>query len=354
VDSRWFINDGGNATADTFLIRRARPIIEGTFYKKFEFRIMPDFAPASVTLEEAYSNYKARPEFQVQIGKFKAPVGLERLQSATAISFAERGFPTGLVPNRDLGVQIHGSVANSTLDYAVGLFNGTADGGSLVTDTDSGKDVAVRLFTHPLWNKTNSWARGFGVGAAATYGNHKGAPRPYVTPGQQSFFTWAAGVENDGGVWRFSPQAYYYKGPFGILGEYVISSQEVKLGVQNETIRNEAWQLLATWVITGEDASYRGVTPRHPFDLSSGHFGALELAARYGELHIDDNAFPVYANPNGRASRARTAGVGLNWYLNANVKLATDYAYTTFSGGDDGPISGQPEHIVFNRVQVSF
>ena len=37
-------------------------------------------------------------------GKFKVPVGLERLESATDIRFIERGFPTSLVPNRDLGV----------------------------------------------------------------------------------------------------------------------------------------------------------------------------------------------------------------------------------------------------------
>lgn len=354
ADSRWFIHDDGNATADTFLIRRARPIFEGTFFKKFEFRIMPDLAPSSVTLEDAYINYKIRPELQIQAGKFKAPVGLERLQSATSLSFAERGFPTGLLPNRDLGVQVHGSLVKSTIDYAVGAFNGTADGGSLVTDTDSGKDVAVRLFSHPFRNQSNSWARGFGVGAAATYGNHKGAPRQYVTPGQQSFFTWAAGVENDGGVWRFSPQAYYYVGPFGFLAEYASSSHEVSLGAEKATVRNDAWQVLATWVLTGEEASYRGVTPRHPLDFSSGHFGAFELAARYGELDVDNDVFPIFGNPDTRASRARTVGVGLNWYLNSNVKVATDYAYTTFTGGGDGPVSGQPEHVLFTRVQLAF
>jgi phosphate-selective porin OprO/OprP len=37
-------------------------------------------------------------------GQYKAPVGLERLQSASAIVFLERAFPTELAPNRDRGV----------------------------------------------------------------------------------------------------------------------------------------------------------------------------------------------------------------------------------------------------------
>ena len=45
-----------------------------------------------------------QPWFAVTAGKFKVPVGLERLQSANDIRFVERAFPTSLLPNRDLGV----------------------------------------------------------------------------------------------------------------------------------------------------------------------------------------------------------------------------------------------------------
>ena len=51
-------------------------------------------------------------------------------------------------------------------------------------------------------------------------------------------------------------------------------------------------------MLTGEDASYRGVTrPNHPFTVGSAGWGAWELVARYGELEVDDAAFPVFADP---------------------------------------------------------
>lgn len=354
TDARFFINDGDVPDNDTFLIRRARPIVEGTLFQNFDFRFMPDFAGSSTTIQDAYLNWRLRPEFQIQAGKFKAPVSLERLQSATALSFAERGFPAALLPNRDIGVMLHGSLFDARLDYAVGAFNGTTDSGSVIQDSDDSKDVNARLFAHPFRAKPDSILRGLGLGIAGTYGEHEGAPRLYPTPGQQTFFSYNAGVVNDGTVWRLSPQAYYYYGPFGLLAEYAVSSQEVSLGVNHATLHNSAWQVIATYVLTGEDASYRGVKPKHNINLDGSGWGAWEVAVRYGELDIDDDTFPVFGNPATRASKAKSVGVGLNWYLNPMVKFSTDYAYTDFSGGDTGPVSGQNEHVIFTRFQVSF
>ena len=60
-------------------------------------------------------------------GKFKVPVGLERLQSATDIRFIERAFPTSLVPNRDLGLSFGGDAAGGVVNYSFGYFNGVSD-----------------------------------------------------------------------------------------------------------------------------------------------------------------------------------------------------------------------------------
>src|SRR3982750_838904 len=39
TDARLFVSDSGNTAVDNFLIRRARPILEGTLWKYLEFRI---------------------------------------------------------------------------------------------------------------------------------------------------------------------------------------------------------------------------------------------------------------------------------------------------------------------------
>src|SRR6185436_17715140 len=113
ADARFFASEEikGN---DTFLLRRVRPIFEGTIWKNFEYRIMTDFASGITSgtgnngfLQDGYINVHYWDAAQLQLGKFKEPVGLERWQSGANLLFIERGLPTQLVPNRDVGVQLH-------------------------------------------------------------------------------------------------------------------------------------------------------------------------------------------------------------------------------------------------------
>src|ERR1051326_3368645 len=123
ADARFFLNDNKHASSDTFLLRRVRPIFEGTLYKDFTFRIMPDFGGGATVLFDAYLNWAHWQEFQIRAGKFKPPVGLEQLQEDPTTMFVERGLPTGLVPNRDVGVQLWGNLWDGVLVYQAGVFN---------------------------------------------------------------------------------------------------------------------------------------------------------------------------------------------------------------------------------------
>ncbi|HEY4560729.1 MAG TPA: porin, partial [Lysobacter sp.] len=156
----------------------------------------------------------------------------------------------------------------------------------------------------------------------------------------------------DGERRRWSPQAYWYHGPFGLLGEYIESSQDVRVGATATRIDNRAWQLAATWILTGEAASYRGgVKPDRPF--TGDGFGAFELAARVGALTVDDEAFPLFADPASAARRVRAWTIGLNWYLTQNLKLMTNYSEADFDGGAAAG-DRETEKTLFTRAQVAF
>ena len=131
------------------------------------------------------------------------------------------------------------------------------------------------------------------------------------------------------------------------------SSQDVKKGDKDETLDNEAWQVIGAFVLTGEKASPKGIVPLAAFDPAQGNWGAVELVARYGELKFDDSAFTTYADPKKSVSQATDWGIGVNWYLNKVVKLALDYDRTQFDGGaasGDRP----DEEFVLARVQLNY
>src|SRR5207245_4663949 len=92
-----------------------------------------------------------------------------------------------------------------------------------------------------------------------------------------------------------------------------------------------------------------GVPPSHPFDPSTGGWGAWQLIGRYGSLDIDDKAFPNFANPATSATKATDWSAGLNWYLNRNVRVSASFSHTTFGGAGatstttPGIVSRQPE-----------
>ena len=96
MDSRTFFNEPGVVGNDSLLLRRVRPILQGTVFRDFDFLFVPDFAPSSgPTIFDAYVNYRYSPALQFQAGKFKAPVGLEQLRrTGTSCSTSGRWRPT--------------------------------------------------------------------------------------------------------------------------------------------------------------------------------------------------------------------------------------------------------------------
>jgi phosphate-selective porin OprO/OprP len=365
-DGRFFGENDAHTT-DTFFFRRIRPVLEGTVGEYVEFRIMPDFAGNTLNLFDAYVNFKYVPELQLEAGKFKPPVGLERLQSATALMFVERGFPTQLVPSRDLGVMLHGDFRGGLVTWQAGGFNGIRDGASTDNgdiDTDDGKDVALRVFAHPF--QETAWAplQGLGLGVAGTWGDVDQTLSTFRTDGGATFFSYRNGVRGEGDRWRISPQLYWYWGPLGLLAEYSRTQQQAKLGVAGTNpplarevrYQNQAWQVAASYVITGEDASYRGVVPRTSFNPFKGSLlgGAWEVAARFSELETDDELFPLFADPATAARSAHEWTVGLNWYMNRWTKLVLNYNRTWFDGGAPNGGNRNTEGVVLTRLQLNF
>ncbi len=356
VDYRAYVDDDAKAFGDQFLLRKVRPTLDGVLHKSVDFRIQPDFGGGTTAVQDAYVDLHYSPLARVKAGKFKFPLVLEALQNDTAGHFIERAYPSALTPSRDVGVQWSGDFTKTALTYAVGVFDGGADGTSPNGDGADNKDFVGRVFLHPFKNSYGSLLKQLGVGAAGSFGKEKGtAAAPgvasYKDTAQQTFFSYRSDVVADGKRVRFSPQMYWYPGPLGILAEYANSSQEVKRATTTITraqLIHRAWQVAVSCVLTGESSSYKGVKPRTVFDPAKKTWGALDLVGRYTEVALDRDAFPRYAEPAKYAQRARTWTGGFNWYLNDNVKFSSDYDYTRFTG------NRVPNRSVFCRLQLAY
>lgn len=361
ADSRYFIEDDSVGQSNTYLLRRVRPQFEGTFYRYVGFRIMPDFAGSATSLQDAYVDFKYWKSASLRVGKFKSPFGLERLQSGTNLLFVERGLPTNLVPNRDLGVQLFGELFDGRLEYQVGAFNGVEDGASGITDAADDKDFVARIFANPFMNSGDEWISGLGLGVAASWGKAHGTAAAsglptYRSTGQASAYSYIAGGPfADGDRFRVSPQAYYSWGSFGLLGEYVLSSQDTRRSAIKDNLQAHAWQLATSYALTGEKASYKGLKPKNSFDPAKGTWGAFEIAARLGSLSVDDAAFGLFVNPQTSSNEITSWGLGLNWYLNQNLKFQTSFDQTYFDGTQLALRKDrETENALFSRVQVAF
>jgi phosphate-selective porin OprO/OprP len=349
ADGRFFPDGAAALGYSAFVMRRARLIGDATLWKYFALRLAPDFGLGRFALFDAYLDFRPIPQFGLRAGKARPPTGLERLQSATEIRFAERGLPTNLVPTRDIGLQAIGDLVGGHLSYAIGVFNGVPDLGNGDADLTSDKDFGARLFAQ---------VGGLGFGVAATTGIEHGtisasALPTYVTPAQQPMFRYRDSTFANGRRIRFAPQAYWYKGPIGVLGEYYVSEQDVTRTTSSQRLTNRGWQVAASWFVTGERATHTAVAPTRPFDPTRKRWGALEIAARYGELHTDENAFPTFAAVGSAVASAKAWAGGIRWHAAPAVHFAVNYERTHFSGG--APTGNRAtENSVIVRVQQAF
>jgi phosphate-selective porin OprO/OprP len=103
-------------------------------------------------------------------------------------------------------------------------------------------------------------------------------------------------------------------GPFSFAAEYM--TVDVNAVEKDDDADFDGYYLSAGWFLTGETRPFKNgvwdrVKPKSPY-------GAWELVTRYSYLDAADNNFGTTAD---------TATLGVNWYINSNVRLMTDYMH---------------------------
>lgn len=340
INSARELSDGVN-------FRRAQIGFEGRFWRDFNYRLMLEFGGSGTEgparINDAYVNYTGLAPFTFQVGAFLPNSNLDDSTSASDILFMERAT----------AAELSRALAGADGRYAAGVrgngerwFASLYWTGGTVGDAETAGEqsalvgrVAGLLFTGAEYNvhvgANTSW-----VFEAPDQGSLAAAPRYPIrfrdrpelrvdstrlidTGAIDARGAYAAGLELAANWNNFFFQGEYFK--YGI---------DRRLNPIADDPEFSGLYAQASWILTGEthrytiaSASYSGPRPMVPLS-SEGGFGALELAARYS--HVDLNfreGLPNLAAPVGsvRGGDEEIWTVGLNWYLNANLRTSLNY-----------------------------
>ncbi len=337
-DYHSYFSEDDRVDTDTFLVRRARLGIEADLFQYYEFRFLPDFGNNQVRLTDAYFNMHYWDAFQVETGKFKQPFSYEQLILDRFVPTMERSIIDQLVPQRDIGVMLHGEqVFGDRFDWGIAVSNGEQNGD---VDLNQGKDYTARVAIRPF-RELSPYLEQAQFGISAGIGVEQETANGFVlkTPLGVPFFNFLTNVYANGMRTRYSPEFAYFFGGLGLSAQYFHMNQDFATpsGKYTIDVPFNGYYFMASYLLTGETrTTYSApVDPHDPFDPRCDTFGigAWELVGRVSRLHVADVFLPgalELADPTKVTSGATEMTLGFNWYLNAWVRLQVNWEHSWF------------------------
>jgi phosphate-selective porin len=290
------------------------------------------------------------------VGQFKEPFSYEVLYPEKHLDFVERSnIATSVAPAENIGLMLHnlGKPYSGIIEYGIGVFNGEGFGINDVPNSDM--EIASRLAVLPF-AKGPDLLKKAKLAASVTYSGDQHRDfgfRPRTSEGFEIF----PRPPVDGRRLRWGGDLQWFYGPFSLKAAYMRADEERNAGLPN--LITDGWHVDATWLMTGEEKK---------LGMESG----WELAARYEEIQVNAQepfAVPGYVDTAGNPvfvtdSLARSLTLGLNKYLNYNVKVQVNYQHTWFDNPLLTPTSRVGDSLlefgddsvdkIFMRMQLFF
>jgi phosphate-selective porin OprO/OprP len=184
--------------------------------------------------------------------------------------------------------------------------------------------------------------------------------RPELRIDPTSIITTGA-LANVSGAQIYSVEAAAAIGGLFLQGEYYWYNIDRNQFTGQPSNKFDGGYAQASYVLTGETrvynpatASYNGVVPANPASLSSGGWGAWEIAGRVSQLDLNDDL----GRANGVAGGRQTVyTAGLNWYVNRNVRFMFNYLHGDIAkqqSATNATDTGANFDAVAMRTQIAF
>lgn len=325
-----FLDKDGNRVEanDGTEIRRARIAFNGTFFKDWDFKSQIDFADNKVGIKDMWLRYTGLDFLQVRVGQQKQAFSRELQESSNDQIFIERSLMNVLnvpVVDRAIGLNLISHVKHGTGHFTgqIGIFGETVAANKRNNMADEGWAVNSRVTYAPIAEEN----RILHLGVAGNYREPddagdvtgKSLKYEYETTHMSNLKLLSAGIGDVNNIKMLGVEAAGVYGPFSFGGEYTNTWIDRKGAL---SLNFNGWYSEAAWTLTGESRRYKKgvfykVVPNRSFSLANGGIGAWELAFRFAEVDLNDNGF--------RGGKLSNITIGLNWYLNENVRLMAGY-----------------------------
>jgi phosphate-selective porin OprO/OprP len=385
------LSSGGN-------FRRVRLGVDGKAFGDWDYNLLFEYGGTGEEdaghIQEAWIQYSGLKPFHLRIGAYPPSVGLEDQASTNGSLFPERPAVADVARGLAAGdfrdaVQLWANGARwfasgAVTGRVVGVVNSQATGVSQPFDSQLG--LVGRLVFQPV--KTDDVLLQLGVhGSYVARPADAGGPDAAATAARYAINLQerpelrvdGTRLISTGSIDARHADAYGLEGVFQAGGLFLQSEYEhfdierrnVAATVSDPSF--EGWYVEGSFIPTGErrrfaasSFTFDSPAPDHPFDLSAGTWGALELTARYSDIDLNYHAGPAgTATPADgvRGGDQRIVSAGVNWYPNTFVKFMLDYqdvridrlspSAATFATPVGAQI-GQSYHTVILRSQFAF
>ncbi|MBK7951019.1 MAG: hypothetical protein IPK00_20220 [Deltaproteobacteria bacterium] len=319
ADAAFFDADATDADADGKL-RRGRLYLSGRVLDDFGFKIEREFAPDRGEFRNLWLSYRLNSHVRFKAGNFVSPFGLEQVASSNLLTFMERAMSGAIAPSFQTGgrVDTAGRFAKkkSRHRWTWALAVGAEPMGQVSDDTHRSEhwSVTSRATYAPIARKKLV----LHLGGSAEYRDVLGdsvyriATSPESSLGPRFLST--GGLQDVDSVVSAGAEAAALFGPVLLQGEYQ------RAFLQRETggdVDLGGGYVQASWVVTGERREYSRRSGTFGSLEPRSDWGALELAARYSVLDLND------ADVIG--GEAENWTVGANWYVRRNLRFMFNY-----------------------------
>lgn len=377
LDSRFNMDlSGHNPTESDMFWRRARITLDGRLPYAFEYRLMWDNLIDPLMPYDFHIDWRPMSEFNIRLGGFKSSFSLERRARSYALTTIERGHPSSLAPNRDLGIFFYGQTKNGLFSYDVSLASGAIDL-DVLTDYYGTPDFAGRVYFLPfrLFDELEA-LQNLGIGFSWTVGNEFGdasnsrlgvlrkAPRRSAFAGR-FLLDWARGPDGTAVAHGFRDrqgvQLHWSHKQNQVFAEYHRSAQVVALAQADGTIDNhqylahQAWQVWGSHTyLKGDKNGFFGVYPKKPFNLKKKQYGGFTSTVRYHGIRFDPNTFPLYGNSEVSVLSNHGFLHSFQWHVNSMLELQFDQEINVSRMADPSTQSHPPELMLGTRVELRY